>query len=138
MQRSREVEEGLGAFYSAFNSGDTSQFEGRLSGGDGVSVIGSAPGEGHSSRQDWLGAYEAGIAEIGLTLEGGSEVAGFAEGDAGFATDQPAFVLPNGGRLRTRLTAVLGREDGEWKMVHAHFSVGVPDEEAIEMPPDPG
>jgi hypothetical protein len=49
------------------------------------------------------------------------------------ALDKPSFVLPNGARLPTRLTAVLHQEEGEWKVVHLHFSVGVPDEHAIEL-----
>lgn len=30
-------------------------------------------------------------------------------------------------------TAVLHREDDRWKLVHAHFSVGVPDEKVGEL-----
>jgi hypothetical protein len=30
------------------------------------------------------------------------------------------------------MTGVLRREDGDWRVVHLHFSVGVPDEQAIE------
>jgi hypothetical protein len=52
----------------------------------------------------------------------------------GFALDTPAFVFPDGSTLPTRLTAVLRSEDGEWKIVHLHFSVGVPDEEAVQPP----
>jgi SnoaL-like domain len=54
----------------------------------------------------------------------------------GFATDEPRFVLPDGQFLPTRLTGVLHQEGGEWKVVHLHFSVGVPDEEAIRPPED--
>ena len=36
-------------------------------------------------------------------------------------------------RLRTRLTAVLRQDHDEWKIVHLHFSVGVPDEQAVEL-----
>ena len=36
-------------------------------------------------------------------------------------------------RLPTRLSAVLREQDGDWKVVHLHFSVGVPDEQAIEL-----
>lgn len=39
-------------------------------------------------------------------------------------TDRPSFVLPDGSRLPTRLTAVLHSEQNEWKIVHLHFSVG--------------
>jgi ketosteroid isomerase-like protein len=32
-----------------------------------------------------------------------------------------------------RATFVLQREDGEWRIVHLHASVGVPDEMAVQM-----
>jgi hypothetical protein len=51
----------------------------------------------------------------------------------GWLADQPTFVLPDGSSFETRLTAVVRKEDGQWKLVHAHFSVGVPDEEVMEL-----
>jgi ketosteroid isomerase-like protein len=35
--------------------------------------------------------------------------------------------------MRTRVTAVTREEAGRWKIVHMHFSVGVPDEEVQEL-----
>jgi len=35
--------------------------------------------------------------------------------------------------MQTRVTAVLRREGEAWRIVHAHFSVGVPDEEVVEL-----
>jgi hypothetical protein len=35
-------------------------------------------------------------------------------------------------RVPIRLTAVLLKEDGAWKIQHGHFSVGVPDEIGFE------
>jgi ketosteroid isomerase-like protein len=43
------------------------------------------------------------------------------------------FFFPDGSAMKTRLTAVLRREEGAWKLVHLHVSVGVPDEEVIEL-----
>jgi ketosteroid isomerase-like protein len=134
MERSPKVVAGLAAFYEAFNTHDVDRFAAHIADGDGVSVIGSAPGEGHDSRDDWVNIYGAGIAAMGLRLEGGDSPTGFRGGDVGYARDTPAFVLPDGSRLPTRLTAVLAEQDGEWRMVHAHFSVGVPDEQAIKRP----
>lgn len=53
----------------------------------------------------------------------------------GYATDTPRFVLPDGSFIPTRLTGVLHQEAGAWKVVHLHFSVGVPDEDAVQPPP---
>ena len=132
MESSAEVAAGLAAFYDAFNTHDAERFADRIAEGDGVSVVGSAPGEGHDSRDDWISTYAGGIAEMGVRLEAGASPLGFRGGDVGYVRDDPAFVLPDGSRLPTRLTAILAEQDGEWRMVHAHFSVGVPDEEAIE------
>jgi ketosteroid isomerase-like protein len=67
-----------------------------------------------------------------LGVEGGPGPRGYAEGNVGFAVDQPRFVLPDGRFVATRLTAVLCQEGERWKIVHLHFSVGVPDEDAFE------
>jgi len=126
------VRDGLLAFYDAFNTHDPQEFAARLSESEGVSVIGSAPGEGHEGRTAWIDAYTNGIAAAGIKLVTGGDARGWQLGEAGFALDEPSFVLPDGSRLQTRLTAVLAREDGQWRIVHLHFSVGVPDEAALE------
>lgn len=55
----------------------------------------------------------------------------YEERPLGWGVDEPSFVFPDGSRLPTRLTAVLCQEDDDWKVVHLHFSVGVPDEQAM-------
>ncbi len=130
MDQSTEVALAIEAFYERFSSGDSARFAAGIADCSGVSVIGSGPGEGHGNRAEWLEVYAGGIAELGITLRGTAPT-GYAEGDLGFGTDTPSFVLPDGSTLPTRLSAVLRAEDGEWKVVHLHFSVGVPDEQAI-------
>jgi hypothetical protein len=134
MQESSAVRDGLSDFYRRFGTHDDREFAGALANGPGVSVIGTAPGEGHDNRDDWIEAYRNFIAEMRLTLRA-DDPKGWAEGRLGWAVDTPSFVLPDGSTLPTRLTAVLREEDGAWKIVHLHFSVGVPDEEAIKPPP---
>ena len=51
-------------------------------------------------------------------------------GDVGWFADRPVFVLPDGQEVALRLTGVLHREHGEWKLVHSHASLGVADAEA--------
>jgi hypothetical protein len=136
MHESEAVREGMLGFYERFSAGDPDAFADGISEAPGVSVIGSGPDEGHDDRADWIAAYEQGVAAAGLRLEG-DDPRGYEEGSLGWGIDRPAFVLPDGGRLPTRLTAVLRHEDGEWKVVHLHFSVGVPDQDAIERPAQP-
>ncbi len=131
MEQSDSVRDGMLGFYERFSSGDADAFASGIADVPGVSVIGSGPDEGHEGRDEWVGVYREGIAELGMKLEGGDPV-GYEEGSLGFGTDTPSFVLRDGGRLSTRLTAVLRAGDDGWQVVHLHFSVGVPDEEAIE------
>ena len=84
-----------------------------------------------AGREAWLESVRENT-EMGVRFEGG-DVRAFAEGDAGWAVDEPTIVLPNGMRLQTRMTAVLRREpDGEWRLLHQHYSWAVPDEVAME------
>jgi ketosteroid isomerase-like protein len=42
--------------------------------------------------------------------------------------------FPDGSAMQTRVTAVMCQEEeGRWKLVHMHLSVGVPDEEVVEL-----
>lgn len=134
MRESPAVCQGLANFYERFSTHDPDAFAEAIATGEGVSVIGSAPGEGEGSRQDWLADYEKITGEVDVRLRGGDNPRGFEEGTVGFAIDSPRFVLPDGSYLETRLTAVLHVEDATWKVVHLHFSVGVPDQQAIRRP----
>lgn len=91
-------------------------------------VVGTAPGEVITDRPAMRFGFEA----EGVSLKAG-EVQGFEEGSMGWAFDQPTFGLPDGSTFACRVTAVMRREDETWRLVHAHFSVGVPDEEVVDL-----
>jgi len=134
VERSDAVRDGMLAFYERFSAGDAEAFANGIATCDGVSVIGSGPGEGHGDRDSWLHAYATQIGAMGIRLEGGDDPVGYEEGTVGFGTDTPRFVLQDGSYVPTRMTAVLRQEGGEWKIVHLHFSVGVGDEDAVQSP----
>jgi hypothetical protein len=134
MHSSAAVQQGLAAFYAAYSSHDPARFADALASGDGVSVFGTAPGEGRPDRDAWIEGYSGSVPELGLRLEGGPRPRGYAEDGFGFALDEPRFVLPSGRYVPARLTAVLRMEDGRWRVAHVHFSVGVPDEQAWQGP----
>jgi ketosteroid isomerase-like protein len=54
-----------------------------------------------------------------------AELLAFECGDVGWTVDRPTIELAAVQRFETRLTFVFHREDGAWKVVHAHTSVGV-------------
>jgi hypothetical protein len=52
------------------------------------------------------------------------------EGSVGWSIDRDAlFRLPDGTEISFRNTCVFDQEDGEWKLIHGHTSIGVSNEE---------
>jgi SnoaL-like protein len=128
MQQSEEVKNAWLRFCERLSAGDVASFDELVSQGPAALIIGTAPGEWVSERDRMRFGFEA----EGVRLEAKDPV-GYEEGSLGWVVDQPAFVFPDGSAMQTRLTAVMRQEDGRWKLVHMHVSVGVPDEQVGEL-----
>ena len=129
MEASTEVLDAVLDFYRGVSTKDVARFDELVSSDPATLVIGTAPGEWVTERPRLRFGFEA----EGLAIEAGQPPAAYQEGTVGWFTDEPRFVLPNGGGFRTRLTAILRLEDGPWKIVHMHWSCGVPDEEVVGL-----
>jgi hypothetical protein len=54
----------------------------------------------------------------------------YREGSVGWVIDRnSSFRIPDGTEIPFRNSAVFLQEDGEWKLVHTHTSIGVRNEE---------
>ena len=129
MKTSSAVTDGLLRFYDRVSANDVDSFDDVVIVDEPTLVIGTAPGEFVRERQ----RLEFGFKTEGYGLEPGPDRRGYEEGSLGWAVDEPTLNMPDGSAIKTRVTAVLRRDDGTWKLVHAHFSVGVPDEEVVEL-----
>lgn len=127
MERSAEVAAGWKRFCDGITQGRVEDFDDIVSQQAAI-VIGTAPGEIVTERA----AMRFGFETEGVTLEPG-DVRGFEEGSLGWAVDEPRFGFPDGRAFGCRVTSVLRKEEGTWRLVHAHFSVGVPDDEVVEL-----
>lgn len=98
---------------------------------DGVLFIGTAPDEWYEDYESILGLYQvsssAGNFEIKV-----EKVKAYEEGSVGWAVDRLKVRLPNGTEIPFRHTVVFHKESGEWKIVHTHISIGVPNEKIGE------
>jgi ketosteroid isomerase-like protein len=56
------------------------------------------------------------------------DVAAYAEGDVGWAVARIAFAVEDR-EVPVRITTVMRRERGEWRLLQIHASIGVPNEE---------
>ena len=129
MQESEAVCQGVVSFYRALSANDVEHFDDYVSSHPATLVIGTAPGEWVSDRA----ALRFGFETEGMRLEGGGALVGYAQGGLGWAADDATFIFPDGSRVWCRVTMVLREEDGTWRIVHMHASVGVPDEEVLGL-----
>jgi len=53
----------------------------------------------------------------------------WSDGDMGWVIDQPRLRLPNDAEVQMRATTIVHRENGAWKVVHQHASIGVPNDQ---------
>ena len=130
MKTSADVSDSMLHFYDRLSAKDVDSFDSIISGDPATLVIGTAPGEWVTERHQLRFGFEA----EGLAIEPGPRPSGWESGDTGWFVDEPTFVFPGAaGRMRTRLTSVLQREGGTWRIVHMHVSVGVPDDEVVAL-----
>ncbi|HEX2239620.1 MAG TPA: nuclear transport factor 2 family protein [Actinomycetota bacterium] len=127
MEESQAVREAWLGFCEGISRGEVERFDDIVSDRAHL-IIGTAPGEMVTERERMRFGFET----EGVTLESRSAQA-YAEGTLGWAVDEPRFGFPDGSGFDCRVTAILRNEDDTWKIVHAHFSVGVPDEEVADL-----
>jgi len=128
MRQSANVRETMLRFYDRLSAGDVGSFDELVSQEPATLVIGTAPGERVNDRAGLRFGFEA----EGVRIEA-KDPLGYEEGSLGWVVDEPTFFFPDGSGMQTRLTAVMHWEDDRWKIVHMHVSVGVPDEEVVEL-----
>jgi SnoaL-like domain len=128
MHRSTEVEELVRKVSDAMLRGDPGPALATVSNEAGTIMIGSDPTEWWVGHDAIVNAMQA---DFEANAPGGDtrDVEAYEEGSVAWATTRGDFVGPNNERVEYRQTLVLHRENGEWKAVQGHASIGVPNEE---------
>ena len=129
MEESAVVRDAVLEFYAGVTTKAVDRFDEIVSSEPATLVIGTAPGEWVTERPRLRFGFET----EGITLEPGPRPTGYRDGTMGWFVDEPWLGFPGGGGMRTRLTAIVREESARWKIVHMHFSVGVPDEEVQQL-----
>jgi ketosteroid isomerase-like protein len=137
VERSAELEAFVRESYAIMLAGDTSALDATLSQGDATLMIGTDPNEWWEGRDAILAAFQGQTEAMGggITLLGGDPRA-YVEGDVGWVADRPSYRLPDGTEFSARVTGVLRKENGSWRWVQGHSSIGVANEDAFgkELP----
>ncbi|MDP9237364.1 MAG: nuclear transport factor 2 family protein [Chloroflexota bacterium] len=131
MKPSAQIKNTLVKFYDQFSRGDAAALMDLMSGARGVLTIGTDPQEWWDERNKMRHAFEAQLKELGGARLVAGAPKGYEEGSVGWASDRPIIRMPDGTEIPTRVTAVLHREGGGWKLVQTHISLGVANEEVV-------
>jgi ketosteroid isomerase-like protein len=127
MERSAELEALIAAWFAAATRGDSSLVAVHVSPSDVTRLIGSDPSErfgGGSAVQEFLIGEVEGAG--GHATFDPIDTEAFCEGAVGWATTDLTITMPDGRRVSPRWSAVFHHEDGTWKFVQTHASIGVP------------
>ena len=131
MKQSDELRELVLGFYQAMETADMSYFESRLSQEEGVISIGTDPEEWWADHKVIAKVYEAQLKEMkGFSIVGANPQA-FSDGNVGWVADQYKVNFPDGNAVSFRMTMVWQKEASKWKIIQAHASVGVPNEQLL-------
>jgi adenylate cyclase len=129
MERSQEILD----LYQRYARGDLrgTPADQIISNTPAVSLLGTDPTEWSTDRAQIVQAADA---QSHASQASGMQTIptdpqAWSEGDVGWVVDQPRVRLPNGAEVQMRVTAIVHRENGTWKIVHQHASIGVPNDQ---------
>jgi hypothetical protein len=128
MDASPGIVETVQEFYRRMLAGDADAANELISRDPATLMIGSA-GEWVQDQD----ALRSGRLPAGEGLIGGTTAVGYEQDALGWFADEPTWVFADGSKARMRMSAFLRREDGAWRIVHAHLSVAVPDDECAML-----
>lgn len=78
-----------------------------------------------------MGAFKRQMEAVGDSVElAAGSIRAYRHGDIGWVADRPTFTLGDS-EVAFRHTSVFMHEEGEWRIVQHHFSIGVADEAAF-------
>ena len=131
-ERSHEIEQVMEDTLDAMVRSDMDKIARHTSSEACVLAIGSDASEWAEGHEEIMGLFRASIPEGDLGVRAGLEdVKAFCEGSVGWAAAHGYFEM-QGKRVPIRLTAVLHQEDGAWKAVQSHASIGVPNDKMLD------
>jgi ketosteroid isomerase-like protein len=130
--RSPEIEQALRDVVDAMARSDLDEVGRRTSRDPSAVAIGTDPSEWGEGFDEIMRLFGASTPEGGSSVSVSvDELAAFREGSVGWAACRASFEI-EGRKVPVRLTAVLLEEDGEWKAVQSHASIGVPNDQMLD------
>lgn len=131
MQTSVELQKIINNWFESVSSGDPSWADRHIS--KTARLVGTDPNEWMEGEKVAEFLKEEVKAMGGVIKVELGETEAYEEGSVGWGLAKPTLIMPNGQQVSPRWSAVFHQEDGEWKLVQLHASVGVSNEELFGM-----
>ena len=128
MAPSTEIRETVLEFCRHMLAGEADAANDLISRDPGLIFIGSA-----GEWVDDQATLRSGTQVPGEGVVAGPNPVGYANGDVGWFADMPTWHFADGTSAEMRMSAVLQREAEGWRIVHAHLSVAVPDDQCVVL-----
>lgn len=126
MESAPELVALLQRYYAASAQGDTTLLDLLIARHPGTLVVGTDPDEWWQGGDQIVATWTAAWQERGGLPVEESQPEAFRAGQVGWVADRALWRLPDRRTIPFRLTAVFYRDGGVWRLVQAHFSLGVP------------
>ncbi|MBV8432181.1 MAG: nuclear transport factor 2 family protein [Solirubrobacterales bacterium] len=132
VERSPELEQRLRDMLEALSRSDVETIGRQTSQDDCTVGIGSDAEEWAEGYDQLMAIWQESTPDANLGVKVGlDELKAYQEGSVGWAAGRGYFEL-DGKRVPVRMTAVLHQEDGDWKAVQTHASIGVPNDRMLD------
>jgi ketosteroid isomerase-like protein len=131
MEQSTELRDLVLQYYKALSSGDISFIENLFSQNAEVLAVGSDANEWWAGYKTIVSVFKAQLEEIKGAKFGDADTKAYNEGNVGWAASQVLINMPDNQEITFRMTFVFHKENGSWKVVPAHTSAGVLNEDLI-------
>jgi SnoaL-like domain len=128
MAPSAEIRDTVREFCRRMLAGEAEEANDLISRDPSLIFIGSA-----GEWVDDQATLRAGRLDPGEGLEPGANPQAYANGDVGWYADTATWHFADGSSADMRMSAVLQRETDGWRIVHAHLSVAVPDDQCVML-----
>jgi hypothetical protein len=131
MERSPQLEELLQEVLVGMQAGDLPVMERLFSRAEGSAMIGTDASEYTRNIDDTLQVMRESMPEVSGAALSIDDARGYVEGSVGWIDSTGRFER-DGQSVQVRMTAVAHNEDGQWRLVQAHASIGVPNEHMFD------
>jgi ketosteroid isomerase-like protein len=130
VQRSTGIYDLAQAFAESIRQRDLAALTALIADDEHLLFIGTDPEEWWTGRDTLIAVYEQQLAAMepggpGLTE---FDVTAYEQGDSGWFAGRTSLVS-EGERVPVRISGAARRRGGQWKIVHLHVSIGLPNEQ---------